>query len=175
MEFRVPFARFIYFVLVSGLLALSAVPRVKRCASIMKFCVNVKQPVTFFSSGNSQPNFIEFWVNSEQYNPFLSFKDLSLYISAWLWFHALCHRFAMFGLKEKTFYNFPQFLQFPFNIFLYFFRRHMPQISTIVLVSPVKMEQLVSTPWMITLVIVLMATLERTAALVRIQCVCFRS
>ena len=37
------------------------------------------------------------------------------------------------------------------------------------------MEQLVSTPLMITLVIVLMATLGRTAALVRIEFVCFSS
>ena len=51
------------------------------------------------------------------------------------------------------------------------FFSYFSQISTIVLFSPVKMEQLVSTPWTITLVIVLMATLERTAALVRIECV----
>ena len=51
--FYLHFSLFTYFVLVLGLLALSAVPRVKRCASIGKFWVNVKSPVTFFPNGNS--------------------------------------------------------------------------------------------------------------------------
>ena len=52
--FYYDFSLFTYFVLVLGLLALSAVSRVKRRASIGKFCVNVKPPVTFFPNGNSQ-------------------------------------------------------------------------------------------------------------------------
>ena len=59
MDIRVPLTRFTYFVLVSGLLALSVVPRVKRCASIRKIWVNVKQTVTFFPNVNSQPKFPE--------------------------------------------------------------------------------------------------------------------
>ena len=59
VPFSVPFTRFTCFVLVSGLLALSALPRVKRCGSIRKFWVDVKQPVTFLPNGNSQPKFPE--------------------------------------------------------------------------------------------------------------------
>ena len=63
MEIRVPlFSRFTCSVLVSGLLALSAVP-VKRCASSRKFCLHGEQSVMFFPKGNSQRNFRKFGVN----------------------------------------------------------------------------------------------------------------
>ena len=67
--------------------------------------------------------------------------------------------------KEKNI--FARFNKFSLFFFIFFFSLNFSQISTIVLYSPVKVEQVVSMPWTITLVIVLMATLERTAALVR--------
>lgn len=56
---------FTCFILVSGLLTLSAMP-VKCCESIRIFGLNGKHPLMFFPNGNSQPNFLEIGVNCKQ-------------------------------------------------------------------------------------------------------------